>query len=137
MSAHLSFRQARAVLVAGFAADADPRTTLPSANQLFHPQDRVSGQSADQALRGHAVYLRFVDNAGVEVVGATVDFTTWFLDTGSAKWISVEAETGAASSQVFTSSFVGDLFVQLNALHTVGSAVSVQVWITELAISPV
>ncbi len=138
MGVALNFKTARPqVAVSGFAADADPRSTPPGGTSVFTPLDRVSKQSADDHTKGLAVFVQFVDDSNALVSGPTADFTLWFFDEGSASWLQGPVVTGAACNQLRTTSLIGKLFVQLNAIHSPGAATKINVYASELAILPV
>jgi methylaspartate ammonia-lyase len=124
------FHHVRDITVSGFSAEADPRSSAPAANKLF-----VMGKIDNP--QGHAMYLRFVDSGGADVLGATADFTAWFKDADSGAWVSIDPESAAPSARVFMSSMTGTMFVQITAMAGVGSAVTCQVWACELSALPV
>jgi hypothetical protein len=120
------FHHVRDITVSGFSAEADPRSSEPAANKLF-----AMGKIDNP--KGHALFLRFVDNTGADVLGATADFTAWIKDDNSGKWTSLQAEAEAPSGAVFTAGITGTLFVQVTALGNVGTSVSCQIWAAETA----
>jgi hypothetical protein len=134
----LNFRIVRPqVAVAGFTADADPRTNPPADVLTFVPQDRVSRQSASDDTKGLAVFVQFVDDTGELVVGPTADFTLYIFDEGSGSWVQGPTATASACNELQRVALIGKLFVQFNAIHATTGATKVNVFATELAILPV
>jgi hypothetical protein len=117
----------------GFPHDKDPRINLPDDRQIFVPG------LADPEARGLAVYVRFLDSdrGGIEVTdGPSVDFTMWFKDRGSDRWISGHRQGAAVGSKIFPTSIVGDLFVQVTDVRNPGNTKRVEIWVSELTVSP-
>lgn len=130
----VAYRIHRDVAV-GDIPDPDPRVTPPADSVLFEVQQKVSEQgNSNKDVDGHALYVRCLEADGTtEVVGATVDFTTFVKDEASGKFVSMVPVTGAVSSRNFTIHANGRLFVQLNAIAAAGATATVQIRITERA----
>jgi hypothetical protein len=129
----------REVAVSGFSPDPNPNVTSPVSGTM--KMVGASGDSGSQ-VEGHRICIRFVDNSNLEVVGPTADFRTWIRDEGASDtvpngglgrpaWLALKAEAAAPSSQSYAGAIKGEIFVQLTALGTVGSATKVQVWAEE------
>lgn len=138
----LSFHLKREVTVAGFAADANPNTTQPSAARVYEPAGSVAGQGADRLTRNLGVYFRAVDATGAEVPTATITFTVWQRDKGASanqsgsgavrdQWVNVGTFTTVASSVLSKVAALGDTVVQVTAIAA-ATATKYQQWIGEL-----
>lgn len=118
----LSFRFSREITVAGFAPDADPNVTPPSAAHVWEMEGQTNGQLA----RGHAVVAAF-DTA--EPTG-TLQFKTWWKDNGpggTGEWFILAAAQTATHRQryVTTDLIGGSVFLQALALASTGAATKV------------
>lgn len=122
-------------LAVGDIPDADPRVTAPADRDLFQVQEVIAGQgNSNRDVAGHALVVRCLEaDLVTEVVGATVDFTTWIKDEGSGKFVGMVPVLAAVSSRNFTIHANGPLFVQINAIAAPGLTAFVQVWLTERA----
>lgn len=136
--ASFEFKLARRVSVAPFVADANPNLVTPAAGAVFSLPARAQGLANDLDVKGHSLYIRFLTAInGVEVPLATADFTTWVRDSGATaqtgntvqRWTSIKPELLALSSALYVTSMIGDLFVQLTAVGTVGTATIAEIWI--------
>lgn len=137
----LSFTLIREIDVSGgFVADANPNITNPSAGGVFVPSTSVTGQSSDYATRGISLYIRAVKSDTTEVPTTTVDFTAWGKDLGASslrpgpagisRWAALKAESAAPSSGVYTTTYLGDMFVQLTAASLGSGTSKLQIWVT-------
>lgn len=138
MPHQIKFTMARRVLLSALP-DADPRVTPPdpAGAQVDQSSSGEMAQQLDYGSPGekpvgHSLYLRFTNGSGgAEVAGPTCDFQTWAYDPGSTKWVSLVKETAAPSSQLYDSTLIGTLFVQLSNPLTPGAATHVEVWVTD------
>ena len=139
-----SYRLHRSITVSGFSADANPNVTTPTA-PLFSMSRQVEHDGIDRTVRGYYLYGRFVDATGAEVTGATFTFTPWLKDYGAsaeipaggataarAQFVQLDASQAAQpDAKVYYGKAVGDLWVQVTALGSTGSAVTLEIWICE------
>jgi hypothetical protein len=132
----------RTITIAGFTGDANPNVTPPAAGTTFVMANKPGDQMNDERVEGHRMCVRFVDNANAEVVGPTVDFTTWAKDDeataalGRPAWIGLKKETAAPSSQSYASTLKGELFVQLAVPGGTGSPTKMLVYAEEATSVP-
>lgn len=119
----------RTITVSGFSADANPNVTAPAAGTTFKIDALSPGdQLEDERIEGVRFCCRFVDNSNVEIPGATANFTVWEKDDGAtadlgrAAFVALRPDTLAPSSGSYTCTMKGEIFVQVTAIGTPGSA---------------
>jgi hypothetical protein len=125
----------RNITVSGFSAEANPNVTPPAAGTTFKMDALTPGdQTLDERVEGLRMCIRFIDNSNVEIPGATSGFTVWEKDDGATEalgrpaFVALAAETAAPSSGSYACTLKGEIFVQVTALGSVGSATKAQIW---------
>jgi len=119
----------RTITVSGFVGDANPNVTAPAAGTTFKVDGLSPGdQLIDEDIEGVRFCLRFVDNSNVEIPGATANFTVWEKDDGATAdlarpaFVALRPDTLAPSSGSYTCTMKGEVFIQVTALGSTGSA---------------
>lgn len=128
----IEFRYSRTLELAGFSADASPNSSAPPDDRIFRLEKRPP--SGDLLTTGNNVFFVFLDALGAPELGPTVDWQMWFRDARSQFWASAAAVDGSACFDGYvTSDFKNaDVFVQITAVHAVGSATRLVVRMTEI-----
>lgn len=125
MSLQLNSEKYRTIVVSGFAAEADPRVTPPTAALLYVPEDKLNQQGFEnKQISGLAIIPRFLDVANAEVVGPTATFTPWIKDEATGLYVKASASVATIGSggHACVCPFVGTLYVQVTAIASAGAA---------------
>lgn len=140
----LPTRFIRLQTIAPFVANDPPWVTEPSVDQVLALRDRVPGIASDEGTRGHLIYPVFRDVSGHELPAgaATVTFRSWLrtyepvnnpIGSLGGGWVGIKSQSAATHRQGYTVSIQqGDLFVEIQAVGTVGSATTVEFWAAEI-----
>lgn len=133
----MRFVQSRTVTVAGFAPDANPNITAPSAGNIFALSDR-NGSNGDISV-GIGLVAIFVKAGGGtfedDTAAATVSFVLWIQDSAGAGWIRLTSDTATHRVYKVSADVLGasSLFAQVTAINNnTATATSVKLLLREV-----
>ena len=124
----LCYKLCRSIAISGFAADAAP-TGVSAAHIAL--DDWMANQAGNQPSRGHSLRVRFLNAAGVELLGGSITLQEWGKTTGGF-WLADAVKT-CTGTGYYSSTLTGELFVAVSSIviASIPTAVVAQIWVAE------